>query len=190
MKSKAKKFIGPSKKMAEALEAEGLHVTWPTVIKDENDLAIEGTFETGDCWEKLVNIDLRRNLTLGTKTDVDKAIANELTAAYEAFDVDEEFKLNLGANGAPDAERLLEDMKEQEGCLKRFSDVADAVAGGRPIPPKEDEKDRETVHIKPETASRICYLLNTLTRAVGNRETGVEDEVKEVIAELKSKKGN
>lgn len=190
MKEKAKKFIGPSKKMAEALEAEGLYVTWPSVIKNEGDLAIEGSFTTGEGWEKLVIIDLRDKLALGTKTGVDNAIAYELTAAYEAFDVDEELKLNLGANGAPDAEHLLEDMKEQEKCLKRFSDVADAVASGRPLPPKEDEEDRETVHIMPETASRICYLLNILTRAVGNRETGIEDEVKEVIAELKSKKGN
>lgn len=139
MKAKAKKFIGPSKKMAEALEAEGLYVTWPSVIKSEGDLVIEGSFTTGEGWEKLVTIDLRDKLALGTKTDVDNAISYELTEAYEAFDVDEELKLNLGANGAPDAERLLEDMKEQEKCLKRFSDVADAVASGRPLPVAEDD---------------------------------------------------
>ena len=162
MKEKAKKFIGPSKKMAEALEAEGLYVTWPSVIKNEGDLAIEGSFTTGEGWEKLVTIDLRDKLALGTKTDVDNAISYELTEAYEAFDVDEELKLNIGANGAPDAERLLEDMKEQEACLKRFSDVADAVAGGRPIPPKEDEEDRETVHITPQTAQMIVDYLRIL----------------------------
>ena len=139
MKAKAKKFIGPSKRMAEALEAEGLYVKWPSVIKGEEDLAIEGTFTTGEGWEKLVTIDLRDKLALGTKAGVDNAISYELTEAYEAFDVDEELKLNLGANGAPDAERLLEDMKEQEKCLKRFSDVADAVASGRPLPVAEDE---------------------------------------------------
>ena len=146
MKAKAKKFIGPSKRMAQALEAEGLYVTWPSVIKNEGDLAIEGTFTTGEGWEKLVTIDLRNKLALGTKTDVDNAISFELTEAYEAFDVDFELQLNMQgteeerrARGVPDAARLLEDMKEQEKCLKRFSDVADAVAGGRPLPVAEDE---------------------------------------------------
>ena len=169
MKEKAKKFIGPSKRMAEALEAEGLYVTWPSVIKDEGDLAIEGTFTTGEGWEKLVTIDLRDKLALGTKNGIDNAISYELTKAYEEFDVDEELKLNMEgteeerrARGVPDAARLLEDMKEQEACLKRFSDVADAVAGGRPIPPKEDEEDRETVHITPQTAQMIVDYLRIL----------------------------
>lgn len=187
------KYAGPTKKMMQALEDEGLNIAWPKTgnVKDEELLAIDATFYTGCDWEKLVLIDLRRMLAIDSKAGVDNAVANQLQEAYDNFDIDEEMKVNMGANGAPDAERLLEDMKEQESCLKRFAEVANAVAEGRPVPPKETgEENEETVHITPETASRICYLLNTLTRAVGNRETGVEDEVKEVIAELKSKKGN
>ena len=88
MKDKAKKFVGPTKKMADALEAEGLHVTWPKVINDENDLAIEGSFTTGEGWEKLVMIDLRNEGDLSTKSNVDAAISNQLDEAYENFSIE------------------------------------------------------------------------------------------------------
>lgn len=146
MKDKAKKFVGPTKKMADALEAEGLHVTWPKVINDENDLAIEGSFTTGEGWEKLVMIDLRNEGDLSTKSNVDAAISNQLDEAYENFSIDDELKLNMEgteeeriARGVPDAARLLEDMQEQDKRLKRFSAVAEAVSSGRPVPPDEDE---------------------------------------------------
>lgn len=135
------KYAGPTKKMMKALEDEGLNITWPKTgnVKDEELLAIDATFYTGCDWEKLVLIDLRTMLRIDTKAGVDNAVANQLQEAYDNFDIDEEMQVNMGANGAPDAERLLEDMKEQESCLKRFAEVANAVAEGRPLPVAEDE---------------------------------------------------
>lgn len=145
MKEKKIKYVGPSKKMAEALEAEGLYIEWPKAIKSNSDLAIEGMFYTGCDWEKLVLIDLRDEGDLSTKANVDAAISNQLDEAYENFSIDEELKMNLQgsqdereARGVPDAERLLEDIQEQDACLKRFAEVAEAVSSGRPIPNKED----------------------------------------------------
>ena len=162
--AKTIKFAGPSKKMMEALENEGLNIQWPKAgnLKEEN-LAIEGTFYTGADWEKLVVIDLRDKCGLSSKSGVDYAIAKELVDAYEAFDIDEEMQLYLQgttderqARGVPDAARLLEDMKEQEERLNRFSDVADAVAGGRPVPP---EHDNRKIEIDGNTAEQIVALL-------------------------------
>ena len=158
MKYKAKKFVGPTKKMADALEAEGLHVTWPKVINDDNDLAIEGSFTTGEGWEKLVVIDLRDRDGLDSKSGVDYAISSELDCAYEAFNVNEEFKTNLDANGAPDADVLLEDMKEQEKKLHRFSVVADAVWRGRPVPP--DESENVTLILTKDEAVALTHFIN------------------------------
>lgn len=145
MKGKRIKFAGPTKKMVEALEAEGLHIVWPKVVKSDSDLAIEGMFYTGCDWEKLVLIDLRDEGDLSTKANVDAAISNQLDEAYENFSIDEEFKMNLQgsqeereARGVPDAERLLEDMQEQDACLKRFAEVAEAISSGRPVPSKTD----------------------------------------------------
>ena len=146
MKGKRIKFAGPTKKMVEALEAEGLHIDWPKVVKSDSDLAIEGMFYTGCDWEKLVLIDLRDEGDLSTKANVDAAISNQLDEAYENFSIDEELKMNLQgsqeereARGVPDAERLLEDMQEQDACLKRFAEVAEAISSGRPVPPSESE---------------------------------------------------
>jgi hypothetical protein len=146
MKKNKIKFAGPSKKMADALENEGLYVDWPKKIESESDLAIEGTFYTGCDWQKLVLIDLRdeTDRDLSKKSEVDAAISSQLDEAYVAFNIDEEWKLNMegteeerAARGVPDAERLLEDMKEQEERLRRFSIVADAVYSGNPIPPEK-----------------------------------------------------
>lgn len=163
MKEKKIKYVGPSKKMAEALEAEGLHIEWPKAIKSNSDLAIEGTFYTGCDWEKIVTIDLRGKIGLDTKAGVNNAIAYELNEAYEAFDINEELNLNLQgtaeereARGVPDAARLLEDMQEQESCLKRFSEVADAVASGKPVPPEEDTRK---VELDGNTAEKVVAIL-------------------------------
>lgn len=151
--------------MAEALENEGLNVTWPKTIKDEGDLAIEGTFTTGPDWEKCVTIDLRDEGELKTKQDVDAAICRQLEEAYDAFDIEEEMQLALQgtaeerrARGVPTAARLMADMQEQEAFLRRLADVAAAVYNGRPIPPAE-VKNEETVHITPKTANTICNLI-------------------------------
>lgn len=164
MKNKKIKFAGPSKKMAEALENEGLHIAWPKTIKEENDLAIEATYYTGiNDYEKGVVIDLRDTLALGSKAGVDNAIAHELQEAYEDYNIDEEMSLNLQgteserrARGVPEAADLLEDLKEAEKSLKRFAEVADAVAEGREIPAKEDSVE---VSISGKDAKRVADLL-------------------------------
>ena len=186
MKDKAKKFVGPTKKMADALEKEGLTFTWPTVIRDENDLAIEGSFTTGDGWEKLVLIDLRDEGDLSTKANVDAAISNQLDEAYENFSIDEELKLNMEgteeeriARGVPDAARLLEDMKEQDKCLERFAAVAEAVSSGRPVPP---ESDNRKIEIDGATAENIVALLEyAMTHGAS------EEHCKPIIEELNRK---
>lgn len=161
------KFAGPTKKMMQALEDEGLNIRWPDTgtVKDDNTLAIEGSFYTGTAgqYEKLVLIDLRNEGDLSTKSKVDAAIWNQLDLAYDNFSVDEEMQLNMEgtaeerlARGVPSAEELLEDMKEQERRLKRFSDVAGAVAEGRDIPKEEDER---TIEIDGNTAEQIVALL-------------------------------
>lgn len=163
MKNKKIKFAGPSKKMAEALGNEGLRIDWPKTIHDREDLAIEATFYTGCDWEKGVLIDLRDMLALESKAGVDNAVANQFREAYDNFDIDEEMQLNLQgsasereARGVPDAARLLEDMKEQEKCLKRFAEVAEAVAEGREIPANGDN---EEVTIRGKDAKRVADLL-------------------------------
>lgn len=169
-KTKTKKFVGPSKKMADALEAEGLNITWPKVLNSDSDLAIEGSFYTGCDWEKLVLIDLRDEGDLSTKANVDAAISNQLDEAYENFSIDEEMKLNMEgsqeereARGVPDAARLLEDMQEQDACLKRFAEVAEAVSSGRPVPSKADTAE---ITISGRDAKRIAEIL----KMVGDEE--------------------
>lgn len=161
------KYAGPTKKMMKALEDEGLTVAWPKTgnVNDEELLAIDATFYTGCDWEKCVLIDLRNMSDLGSKAGVDSAIASQLQEAYDNFDIDDEMRMHLESHidGRPDSERLLEDMKEQDFCLKRFAEVANAVSEGRPIPPKEVEaKDGETVHITPQTAQMIVDYLRIL----------------------------
>lgn len=163
------KYAGPSKRMTSALEDEGLYVSWPKKIESEGDLAIEATFYTGCDWEKLVLIDLRDEGDLSTKHNVDAAISNQLDEAYECFDIDEEMKLHMEGSieersrrGVPEAARLLEDMQEQESRLKRFSEVAEAVSCGRPIPPEKTEPmDEECIHITKQMAQDIVYYLKT-----------------------------
>ena len=180
MKNKKIKFAGPSKKMRDALEREGLNVAWPEEVHDEEQLAFDGLFTTGNDWEKLVCIDLRNYVSLGYKAGCDNAIAAELQSAYDNFDVDEELKLNMQgteserrARGVPDAARLLKDMQDEEKALERFAEVANAVAEGREIPPAEKEpKVGETIHITPQMAKdlvdylKIAYpLMNNLAKS-------------------------
>lgn len=155
--------IEPSKKMMTALEAEGLQVDWPKSVKNAEELCIEATYYTGiNDYEKIVNIDLRDLGTYGkaiTKADVDDAVAHQLYDAWQGYDIDEEMQINLGARGAPDAENLLEDLKEAERKLERFADVAAAVANGRPIP---DAADKTEVVIRGKDAKRLCDLLERI----------------------------
>ena len=161
------KFAGPTKKMMQALEDEGLNIRWPDTgtVKDDNTLAIEGTFYTGTAgqYEKLVTIDLRDEGDLSTKKNVDAAISNQLDEAYECFSIDDELQLNMEgtaeerlARGVPSATELLKDMQEQDSRLKRFAAVAEAVSSGRPVPKEEDER---TIEIDGNTAEQIVALL-------------------------------
>ena len=193
MKTKKIKFAGPSKKMVEALENEGLDITWPKAVKDESDLAIEGTFTTGADWEKCVTIDLRDEGELKTKQDVDAAICRQLEEAYEAFDIDEELSLNLEgtaeerrARGVPNAARLLEDMQEQEAFLKRLYDVADAVYHDRPIPSKEDSVE---VSISGKDAKRVADILEKIAYWKKSGPWNHEEQAfaKMIVDELRNK---
>lgn len=177
------KFAGPTKKMMQALEDEGLNIRWPDTgtVKDDNTLAIEGTFYTGTAgqYEKLVLIDLRNEGDLATKKNVDAAISNQLDEAYENFSVDEEMQLNMGANGAPDAADLLADMQEQDSRLKRFAEVAEAVSSGREIPAEKGEE--KVVTLTAETAEMVKEVM---ARAVPYLTDRNIVRVNEIIAEI------
>lgn len=162
-KNKMHKFVGPSKKMMDALEDAGLNAVWPKSVESDSDLCIEATYYTGiNDYEKIVNIDLRDRGLLGkrtTKADVDEIVAHELYDAWQGYDIDEEMQINLGVRGAPDAANLLEDLKEAERKLERFADVAAAVANGRPIP---DAADNTEIVIRGKDAKRLCDLLERI----------------------------
>lgn len=184
------KYVGPSKKMAEALEKEGLRIDWPPTgnIEDVELLAIDAIFETGCDWEKSVLIDLRDMLALDTKAGVDNAIANQLQEAYDNFDIEEEMAMHLEGTarerekrGVPDAARLLEDMKEQDSRLKRFAEVANAVAEGRKIPAESDEVK---IEIDGATAENIVSLLE-----YAMNHGASEAHCKPIIDELNRKLG-
>ena len=200
MKTNKIKFAGPSKKMADALEEAGLYVDWPKKIENESDLAIDGSFYTGCDWEKLVLIDLRDEGALSSKKKVDAAISNQLKGAYEAFDVDYEMQINMegtkeerAARGVPNAERLLEDIKEQEEKLNRFALVADAVYNGYQIPPEEKDEDKEPTEEENSgiklTAKQGRFLLNVLGCAIpaiknihgSLMDPDTENEVREIM---------
>ena len=160
---KIKKFIGPTKKMKDALKAEGLDIKWPDKISVEEDLAIEGFYYTGCDWEKIVIIDLR-DKDLSSKEKVDFEVYTQLREAYENYDVNEEMHLNMQgtqeereSRGVPDADILLEDLREAENRLKRFYDVACAVAYDRPIP--QDERHCKNITITLEEAKNIARLM-------------------------------
>ncbi len=186
------KYVGPTKKMMKALEDEGLYVDWPKTgdVKDEQLLAIEATFITGDDWEKGILIDLRNMVALDSKAGVDDAIAYQLQEEYDNFDVDEEVKLNLEGSeaerksrGVPDAVRLVEDMKEQERRLARFAEVANAVAEGRKIP--ENEED-EKITISKNDARTIVELLGNFDDLLMCATGKSRPELKKVIGVVKS----
>lgn len=177
------KFAGPTKKMMQALEDEGLNIRWPDAgnVKDDNTLAIEGTFYTGPAgqYEKLVLIDLRNEGDLSTKSNVDAAISNQLDEAYENFSVDEEMELNMGANGAPSAADLLADMQEQDSRLKRFAEVAEAVSSGREIPAEKGEE--KVVTLTAEMAEMVKEIMAGAVPHLTDRNI---ERVNEIIHEI------
>lgn len=163
---KAKKFVGPTKRMAEALEAEGLYVSWPDTITDKEDLAIDGTFCVGMQVERTAFIDLRDEGDLSTKANVDAAISNQLEEEYENFSIADEMKMYLEMSdmdrklrGVPDVSILLEHLKEQEARLKRFAEVAEAVSSGRPVPHRNDSAE---ITISGKDAKRVCDILEKI----------------------------
>lgn len=193
MKTKKIKFAGPTKKMMDALENEGLRIDWPKTIHDREDLAIDATFYTGCSWEKSVLIDLRDMLALESKAGVDNAVANQFREAYDNFDIDEEVQLNLQgsasereARGVPDAVRLLEDMQEQEKMLKRFAEVAEAVAEGREIPAEEDTAE---VTLGGKDARRVADLLERIAYFQKSGPWNNEEQAfaKMIVDELRNK---
>lgn len=188
------KFAGPTKKMMQALEDEGLNIRWPDTgtVKDDNTLAIEGTFYTGTAgqYEKLVNIDLRDEGDLSTKKNVDAAISNQLDEAYECFSIDDELQLNMEgtaeerlARGVPSATELLDDLKEQDSRLKRFAAVAEAVSSGRPVPTEEEEGE---ITISKKDARTIVELLGNFDELLMCATSKSRPELKEVIGVVKS----
>ena len=173
------KFAGPTKKMMQALEDEGLNIRWPDTgtVKDENILAIEGTFYTGTAgqYEKIVLIDLRDEGDLSTKSNVDAAISNQLDEAYENFSIDDEMELNMGANGAPSAAELLADMQEQDSRLKRFAEVAEAVSSGREIPAEKGEE--KVVTLTAEMASKVLEIMDKAVAILSERNIERKNEI-------------
>ncbi len=176
--------------MMQALEDEGLNIRWPDAgtVKDENTLAIEGTFYTGTAgqYEKLVLIDLRNEGDLSTKSKVDAAIWNQLDLAYDNFSIDEEMQLNMEgteeerlARGVPSAEELLEDMEEQERRLERFSDVAGAVYSGREIPAEKGEE--KVVTLTAEMAEEVKEIMAGAVPHLTDRNI---ERVNEIIHEI------
>lgn len=190
MKKSTKKkivFAGPSQRMKDELEKAGLHVEWPTDVKDEEELAIDGTFYTGaGDWEKNVLIDLRK-ADLSTTDDVDYAISAQLVSAYEDWDVDEEVKLALEANrpGTPDASTLVADMQEAEKRLDYFSNVAEAVYRCMAVP--QEKEDGVTVTLTAEKAERVKEIL---ARAVPLLAASDIELVNDLIAEINRKLEN
>ena len=184
------KFAGPSKRMAKALEDEGLKIQWPKTgtVKDKEDLAIECAYYTGAAdYEKLVTIDLRDSLALGSKAGVDNAISYQLRAAYDNYDLNEELKANIRAVGALSAADLVEDLQEAEKRLERFADVADAVASGRPIP---DEKDTKEITLRGCDAKRVADILDFFVVQFDWKNTPTNEEkafAKMISNELKKK---
>ncbi len=190
--SKRIKFAGPSKRMREALEAEGLSVDWDEKINDIHDLIFEGTYYTGIDWEKCVVIDLRDEFDLSTTERVDAAISNQLDEAYDDFSVTDEFLMYMQGTeeerrkrGVPNSDRLLEDMHEQDSCLKRFAEVADAVVCGKQIPPKE-QSNCETIFITPQMAEKIRSICNIAMKYL---PPTVQSEANEIAMALTRKLG-
>lgn len=135
------KTIKPSKKMMEALENEGLYITWPDDVRDE---CPDATYYTSNGkFEKLVYIDFRdpESLRLETEQEVDIAVAEQLDAAWRGYSVEEEMELLMAiptkdriARRIPAVSDLIKDLEEAERKLSRFTEVALAVAYNRQIP--------------------------------------------------------
>lgn len=181
-----KMFIQPTDKMKETLEEEGLHIDWPEGEVDIESFAIDGSFYTGaGDWEKIACIDLR-DKEITDAEEADKAIAEELQAEYDNYDIGEEFTLHQNVSGAPDAETLWEDVKEAKDRLEWFAELAYAVAYGRPTPKKVE--DVEKVEIPLDKVQSIVRLLSIghPTEEVFNRKERLEliDYLKEKINEV------
>ena len=135
------KLVGPTKAMADALEAEGLHIVWPDYIY----VPIKGTYTTSDASEKTLEIDLSGHEdSIETSADVDRAVLQCLYEAYMEFN----WRYDLDEGILDDLSRahklcwdsvitLIEDAKMTEKLLHRFYCVATAIVNGDPIPPKE-----------------------------------------------------
>lgn len=156
-------FVGISKRMQDAMDAEGLRI----YRCDSGDgIYYEGTFYTGMDWEKLCAIDLRGK-TIEDECDADTAFATKLEECRDNFDIWEELQLYLndsirGGRETPEPERLYEDMKEQAKCLKRFSDVAWAVANNEAIPPAPEEayqtdNSKDSFYVIRNAFDSRCY---------------------------------
>ena len=140
------KPVGPSKEMADALEAQGLKIAWPEYIY----VPIKGTFttKTRPTEEKSVVIDLHYYDKEGfaTAADVDEAVAQCLYEVYMEFDWQYE------ADGVIDEMRhnpdfsldglvcILEDKQEQQRLLYRFSLAARMIVAAQLLPPGEREE--------------------------------------------------
>ena len=160
------KLVRPSKAMADALEAEGLHVKWPDYIY----IPIKGTYTTADGSEKTLEIDLSGlEDSVETSDDVDSAVAHCLYVAYMDFN----WRYELDENVLDDLCRNhnlcwdsvithIENSKLTEKTLHRFYWVAMAIVHGDPIPPKEKwAAPCESVHISPKVATSILDFLKT-----------------------------
>lgn len=153
-----KMFVQPTDKMKATLEEEGLNIVWPEGEVDIESFAIDGYFYTGaGDWEKTAFIDLR-DKEISNSEEADKAIADELQEAYDNYDVGEEFKINVGGRGAPDAETLWEDLKEAKDRLEWFAELASAVAYGKPLPKEVEEVEK--VEIPLDKVQSIVRLLS------------------------------
>ena len=158
------KLVGPSKAMADALEAEGLHINWPDYIY----VPIKGFYTTPDGFERILNIDLGGlEDSVETSDDVDSAVAHCLYVAYMEFnwryELDEKVLSDLYRNHNLCWGRVIthiENSKMTEKTLHRFYWVAMAIVNGDPIPPKEKWADPcETVHLSPKVATAIFEFL-------------------------------
>lgn len=160
------KTIKPSKKMMEALENEGLYITWPDDVRDE---CPDATYYTSNGkFEKLVYIDFRdpKSLRLETEHEVDIAVAEQLDAAWRGYSVEEEMELLMAiptkdriARRIPAVRDLIEDLEEAERKLSRFAEVACAVVNDTPIPERDDDAEK-TIKLSLKDCKKIVSVLN------------------------------
>jgi len=171
------KRIGLSKRMLDALEAEGLTLT-KSVERDG--IIYEGLFHTGIDHEKIVHIDLRGKRP-ETKQQADQIACIELRDAYDNYSVAEQMRMYLdaaahGLDGVPEPDKLLADLQEEEARLERLADVANAVYWRQPIPPAPEEaiwKDSRCVSFYAIQSARAT---NLYWRTLDGYHNGAIDE--------------